>query len=334
MEGTTRMKWMAWSILIWALLGPFGPAFADQSPPSKSRAESALQNIVTLVRPGQRGFATIWDGNKYVQCGRQDDGGLRCEAAGTLMQPSLKHVLSPERIAKIDALGWKLDPSFGNYVQSFPKDVPLAEVADRLLQVLADGYAADLAQLRVETAWVANEACPPRNGPSQNLAGMVNNAPAMAATAVHACAFTPKSAGGPNLPASSAAELIQLYGDRVTGELQRLRVNIDRRVFVAFEAGIGYVQCRPQTSPAAIYCEAQSADSWPALTSVLTSARVEQLHALGFGDPGRGPNYWKVYQLDRTDVSISHELLSLLYDVYGYTGVPELKIVTEEGHGR
>ena len=234
-------------------------------------------------------------------------------------------------MAKIGALGWKLDPSFGNYVQDFSKDVPPAEVAERILQVLADGYAADLAQLSVQTAWVANEACPPRNGPSQNLAGMVNNAPAMAATAIHACAFAPKSAGGPSLPASSAAELVQLYGNRLIGELQRLRVNVDRRVFVVFDAGIGYVQCRPQTSPAAIYCEAQSADSWPALLSVLTAERVERLHALGFADPGRGPNYWKVYPLDAfEDAAVARELLTVLHDAYGNTGLPELKVKTEE----
>lgn len=141
----------------------------------------------------------------------------------------------------------------------------------------------------------------------------------------------PKPDLGPSLPAGSAAELIGLYGARVTGEIQRLRVNLDRHVFVVFDTGIGYIQCAPQTSPPAIYCEAQSADSWPALASVLTSERVARLHAAGFTEPGRAPNYWKIYpnsQIDNT--AIAHELLTILHDVYGYTGLPKLKVTTEE----
>ena len=289
------------AVLVVGTLGFLGIAVADQPPqPSQQRVAGALQNIMSLVCSGQRGFATFWDGNKYVQCGRQDDGGLRCETAGSLMQPSLAYVLVPERVARLGTLGWRLDPSFGNYVQNFPEGVPVSQVADKILQVLADGYGADLAELQVQTAWVTNEPCPPRNGPSQNLAGMVNDARAMAATSVHACTYIPKPDSGTSLPATTIDELIGRYSARVTAELQRLRVNSERRVYAAFETGIGYVQCRPQSSPPAIYCEAQSAESWPALASVLTPARVERLHAAGSPpDPGRGPNYGKLYRLDQ-----------------------------------
>ena len=141
----------------------------------------------------------------------------------------------------------------------------------------------------------------------------------------------PKPDHGPSLPAGSTAELIDLYGARVTGEIQRLRVNLDRHVFVAFETQIGYVQCAPQTSPAAIYCEAQSADSWPALASVLSPDRVARLHAAGFADPGRAPNYWKIYPADQVDdAAIAREVLTILHDVYGYTGLPKLGVKTEE----
>ena len=91
------------------------------------------------------------------------------------------------------------------------------------------------------------------------------------------------------------------------------------------------MQCAPETSSGAIYCEAQSADSWPALTSVLTPERVARLHAAGFADPGRAPNYWKNYPLDQFDDSaIARELLTLLHDVYGYEGSPALRIKTEK----
>ena len=98
-------------------------------PPSQPRVEAALQNILALERPGQDGYATVSDGDKYVQCGRAAGGGLRCEAAGDLMQPSLAHVLGPQQLDRLAALGWRLDPHFGNYVQTFPASAPIAEVA-------------------------------------------------------------------------------------------------------------------------------------------------------------------------------------------------------------
>jgi hypothetical protein len=101
-------------------------------------------------------------------------------------------------------------------------------------------------------------------------------------------------------------------------------------VFVIFQAGIGYIQCQPETSPPALYCEAQSAESWEALRSILTPERVARLHAVGYTDPGRAPNYWKEYLIDRADdQAIASELLTILHDVYGYTGLPKLQFITE-----
>jgi hypothetical protein len=301
-------------------------AGADQA-----RIEAALENITNLTRPGQDGYATIWDGNKYVQCKRLQDRNLRCEAAGTLMQPSLRRVLTPERAARLEALGWQLDSSFGNYLQIFPADAASRMVADTILQTLRDGYEANIAELQVQTAWVPRDPCPPRNGPSQNLAGTVNNSAEMALTAIYGCAY--KADLAPNGPADSAAELVRFFGARVTAEVQRLRVNTQRNVFAAFAAGIGYVQCRPDLSAPIMYCEAQSAESWEALTSVLTPERIRRLHELGFADPGRAPNYWKIYPLDRfDDAAIAREVLTVLHEVYGYKGRPTLKVKTEEDY--
>jgi hypothetical protein len=298
---------------------------------SQSLIEATLDNITNLNRPGQDGYATIWDGNKYVQCRRLPDRSLRCESAGALMQSSLEHELTPERTARLTALGWRLDPSFGNYVQVFPADAASSLVADKIVRVLREAYDADVADLEVQSTWIRSEPCPPRNGPSQNLAGIVNDAPSMAATAVHACAYKPKADLGPSLPAISAEELIGFYGAKVTAEIQRLRVNARRDVFAAFQAGIGYVQCRPDILPPTIYCEAQSADSWQALASVLTPERIHRLHELGFADPGRGPNYSKTYATDQfDDTAIARELLTVLHDAYGYSGQPTLKVTTEE----
>jgi len=205
------------------------------------------------------------------------DSSLRCEAAGTLMQPSLAHVLVPERVSQLTALGWRLDPSFGNYVQAFPAGMTRGQIADQILQTLGEVYDAEFAELYVITEWVVKEPCPPRNGFTQNLAGLINDAPEMKTTAVHACAYMPEpkpAVADPPRPAAdhpndSAEALIARYGDRVSAEIQRLRINVGRRVFVVFETRIGYVQCETQPSPPAIYFEAQSADSWQA-SSLLT----------------------------------------------------------------
>ena len=68
------------------------------------------------------------------------------------------------------------------------------------------------------------------------------------------------------------------------------------------------------------------------LASILTPDRVARLHAAGFTDPGRTPNYWKTYALAKfDDAAIARELLTVLYQVYGYHGAPRLTIKTEKG---
>lgn len=307
---------------LWAATSPV----VAQTP--NVRIDEALQNITSLVRAGRIGYATFWDGNKYIQCRRISDRSLRCEAAGTSMQPSLKSVLTGDRLTRLAALGWTLDPSFGNHVQIFPADLPTDRAADHILRALTEAYAATVQDLDIQTSWVADAPCPPRNGPSQNLAGIVNDAPAMRATALRTCFYTPPAATPQT--ASSAAELVTIYGASTTAEIQRLRINSTRRVYAIFDAGIGYVQCAPEVPPIAIYCEAQSAESWAALTTVLTPERIARLRNAGYADPGRAPNYSKSYSFDKfKDVAIASEILTILHEVYGYTGATKLKTTTE-----
>lgn len=128
-----RVRTIGYAVVFAALLGSPALGQAASPQPHQLRIEAALANIATLNRHGQDGFATIWDGNKYVQCRRMPDQALRCESAGTLMQPSLSRVLVPERIARLAALGWLLDPSFGNYAQTFPAGMAVSRVAEAIL---------------------------------------------------------------------------------------------------------------------------------------------------------------------------------------------------------
>ena len=308
------------------------------TPSGADRVAAAIGTIRTLDPPGRDNLATVWDGNKYIQCRRMRDRTLRCEAGGSLMQVSLAHVLTPERIERLVAMGWRLDTSFGNYVQSFAPDIDNGTVADKILAALAQGYDADPQALKVKTTTIASEPCPPRNGPSQNLAGVINDAPSMAADAVHGCFYreseaAPGEAAVPIRqpePENSAAYVIAIHGPAVTAEIRRLRVNLHRDIFAVFDAGIGYVQCRPVTEPDGVYCEAQSAYSWATLAGVLTPERIARLHRAGFADPGRAQNYARTYLASQvTDADLAAALLTLLHDVYGYSGASALKLHTE-----
>lgn len=292
--------------------------------------DEALQNITTLVRPGKVGYATFWDGNKFIQCRRLPDRQIRCEAAGSTMQPSLKPVLTGERLSRLGTLGWTLDPSFGNFTRAFPADAPTDRVAAEILRTLVDAYGARDTDLELQTTWVVDVPCPPRAGPSQNLAGSVNDSPAMRRVTIRTCSFVPRVSEPAALTDQSLDGLRELYGSRITAEIQRLRLNRTRHVYVIFDAGIGYIQCMPQTPVPAIYCEAQSAESWAALAAVLTPERIALLHDAGYAEPGRAPNYAKTYPIGPdSDRAIADEILTILHSVYGYSGKIALKMKTE-----
>lgn len=326
MNGSKYGLILAASLLAWLAAIPLGMA---QTP--ASAVDEALQNITTLKRAGRVGYATFWVGNKFVQCRRLAGGDMRCEAPATRLQPSLKSVLTPARREQLASLGWALNPDFGNYTQDFPKEVPTREIVDLVLQTLTDGYDANTAALELSTNWVADTPCPPRAGRSQNLAGSVNDSLAMRNVVIRACSYEPQQTTEPAI-AANAAELVSIYGADVTAEIQRLRLNANRRVWIVLEAGIGYIQCMPERPAVALYCEAQSADSWPALATVLTPARVARLRQAGYADPGHAPNYSRSYPLDAfNDAALARELLTLMHEVYGYTGSSKLRIATEQG---
>jgi hypothetical protein len=129
---------------------------------------------------------------------------------------------------------------------------------------------------------------------------------------------------------ASVDDLYGVYGGHMQAELQRLRANLAQDVFVIFGTNFGYVQCATNRATDGLYCEAQSAQSWPALASVLTPERIARLHQLGYADPGPSPNYAKIYPLAGADVAaVTRELIAILHDVYGYQGAPDLSVTRE-----
>lgn len=313
------------------LIGYVGESSA-QTP--AARIDEALQNITTVVRAKRVGYATIWDGNKFVQCRRLTTGDMRCEAAGTNLQPSLKSVLTADALKRMAALGWKLNPNFGNYEKDFAAGVPTTAIAENILKTLTQAYAANGQDIELSTRWVADVTCPPRAGFSQNLAGSINDTLSMRSVAIRSCSY----ASDPRQdlpPAASLKTIIARYGAQTTSEIQRLRLNSQRRVWVVISAGLGYVQCAPGTSPPVIYCEAQSAESWPALAAVLTPERRQKLKRAGYADPGRAPNYSRNYPTDTfSDAAIASQVLTVLHDVYGYNGVAKLEFEAERTRDR
>jgi hypothetical protein len=196
---------------------------------ARSRIEAALTKMMTNDAPKREALAMVWDGNAYIQCRRTAAREMHCEAAGALMQSSLERILTPKRVNRLVALGWELDPSFGNYAQIFPESTKVVQISEVLLASLKEVYGANPADLEFENTIITREVCPLRNGPSQNLAGSINDAKETASFAVHACAYTPPP---PKLillkkmptPDNTVAKLVASYRLNVIREIERLRV--------------------------------------------------------------------------------------------------------------
>jgi hypothetical protein len=312
---------------------PSRAAFDD----ARSRMAAALRSMDAADTPAHEALALVWDGNAYIQCHRNLTHEVHCEAAGALMQSSLESVLTPERVDRLNALGWRLDSNFGNYVQDFSEDTKTQEISEVLLTSLREGYGANPADFQFQNSAVSRVACPPRDGPSQNLAGAINDAKEMAPFAVYACAYTPPP---PTLipleslprARNTTAEVIAHYQSNIMLEIERLRAASGHTwVFTVLQTDSGYVQCESTKSIRAIDCEALSAESEPNLVGALTPARVSPLRALGYAPPGLKQNYYREYEAFESDAAIANALLTILHDVYGYEGKTKLEVTTEKG---
>ena len=64
----------------------------------------------------------------------------------------------------------------------------------------------------------------------------------------------------------------------------------------------------------------------------MTWTGIALLHSDGYSDPGRAPNYWRLYDMGEfDDQAIARPLLRILFEVHGYAGTSELAVLTESG---
>lgn len=129
-----------------------GAATADGTP-VQAVIVKALTEITTLKRPGKTPYAYFADGEKYIQFQKLPDGAFFCRGA-SMVTPSLRDVLVPERLGALAALGWTMDPDDGTFIQFFQPETEIPRVATVIEQTLAVAYDADVSSLRVETRWM------------------------------------------------------------------------------------------------------------------------------------------------------------------------------------
>ncbi len=132
------------------------------------------------------------------------------------MQPSLKRVLTPERITQLETTGWLLDPAFGNYAHTFPASMATSTIAAAIVATLTGIYGAKPDTIETATDWVADVTCPPRHGPTQNLAGMISDDPAVRNQLIRTCAYQPSPELAVGEPLPSLDALQKTYGPSST----------------------------------------------------------------------------------------------------------------------
>jgi hypothetical protein len=325
-----------WAATVMAVLTLAGPAIAEPAP--KSQIVAGVSSVLAPMEKTRDGVLTVYDGNMFVQClASHRLPNWRCEAAGLEGEPWLRHVLTPERQARLIALGFKPDPSFGNFVADIPKTTAPEALADLILRALIEGYGATPDALNIRAERIESARCHKRIKSGADRGGSILTPNwGYAKDAVVGCG-TP----GPDhmnyddpastMPQPDGRDTRSVYLIYMAEELKRLESV--KNSYVIFEAGPAYVQCMNDDEDRKIYCEAASADAVGApIERILTPDRIAKLYAAGFKPPGKTMNYARFYpQADYTKAAIAQALLDVLKDAYGYYGAPKMNLETEQG---
>ena len=328
-------RWMA---ALFAGLALSAAAAADSLP--QSQIVAGVSSVLVPIEKTRDGVLTVSDGNMFVQCLASHSLPVwRCEAAGLEGQPWLRHVLTPERQDRLIALGFKPDPSFGNFVADRPRPTAPEALADLILRALTEGYGVRPDDLTIHAERIASARCHKRMKAGADRGGSILTPHwGHAQDAVAGCGTR-----GPDHMNSDDASVMPQPDGRDTRseyliymaeELKRLESVTDSHVI--FDGGPAYVQCANDVEDKQLYCEAASADAVGApIERILTPDRIAKLREAGFSPPGKAMNYWRFYpQAEYTKAAVAQALLDVLKDAYGYYGAPKMNVETEQGHKR
>ena len=332
------------AVVLMAILSG-GPGFAAASAPMAQIVTGARQVLVP-ERPAADGVLTVADGNFYLQClNQQRNSFWQCESAGLKGEPWLHYALTPARQRRLNDLGFRVEPSSGNFVSRISRKTGPETLAALLVQVLAEGYGVPEEEIRVYSDWLASVPCHTRMGADADNGGSILTPSwGYMKDAVDGCTLTtvPKSDAPPEptsapppptkSPPASLAMLDKRYTGAIAQQLDRLRNGTKQQDFWAiFVAGTPYIQCQYDHEDRQMYCEAASVDAiGPELAPFLTPARQPLLVRAGYHEPGRVMNYWRYYPSNKyTLVETAESILAVFYQAYGYRGATAITLVTE-----
>ena len=334
--------WWLGVLLLAGLLG--GPGVAAASAPM-AKIVNGVRQVLVPERPAADGVLTVADGNFYLQClNRPRNSFWQCESAGLEGESWLHYALTPARQERLNTLGFRVDPSSGNFVSRIPRKTEPETLAALLEQVLAEGYGVPPDEIQVYADWLASVPCHTRIGADADNGGSILTPSwGYMKDAVDGCSLTkvpmPADLPAPSpptppskAPPASLAALDKRYAEAIAKQLDRLRNGAEKQdIWAIFTADIAYIQCQYDHDGRQMYCEAASVDAiGPELAPFLTPARQHLLVRAGYHEPGRVMNYWRYYRSDQyTPAKIANSMLAVFFQAYGYRGTPALTLVTE-----
>jgi len=313
---------------------------AMDAPPQPQIAEGVKAALMSEDKRTD-GILTVRDGNQFIQClATHFLKTWRCEAAGLEGQPWLRHTLTPERQAKLAALGFEPDPKLGNFLVRLPKTAEAEAMAALLYRALTEGYGVKPEDIRVKAEELPARRCHQRIMANHELGGLIRTptiglerdaAPGCRIEANYDAANydDPKAV----IPPAQGIDVGARYIPAMTAELQRLeKLGDDVEAFSIFIAGPAYVQCMHDGAGKRMYCEAVSEDAvGKPIERILTPERKAKLLAAGFAPPGKTMNYSRFYPAGQYDMpALARTLLGILKEAYGYEGAPPMTLTTEK----
>jgi hypothetical protein len=336
------------AIMLCASMFLSGAAMAGPRP--NAEITDGIAAVLLAENDKTDGILTVSDNNLYVQCLNSHLlPQWRCESAGLEGQPWLHHVLTPERQAKLAALGFAPDPDTGNFAALIAKTTAPDALAGTILRVLTEAYGVQPEEIDVVAEKLRAARCHRRIKAGHDRGGAIlTRAIGLKQDAEKNCKKKSRpgeaeaadddddSGGDDTVPAAAPGiDIDARYLTPMAAALERVQ-RAGPHAYVIFEAAPAYVQCKHDADGKRMYCEAASADAvGKQVARILTPERQAKLIAAGFAPPGRVMNYSRFYPDAEYDMPLlAKALLRILKEAYGYQGAPAMNVRTEAGDKR